>query len=246
MKCTLLLLLLWNDVLVNRSGHDIMGYHIYLKSTHSHCYLHEPWSTKTRISRNYPTARHSSETQCQSEKLKHLQKPFQTNRYSNGAEMKRTLQPYRRIMNINQETMQISGYASKSYLRNNTNLIDHLLTRHSIEISFKPTQIRNMLRSAEDSQETFSQSGVCRLPCPSGLFYVGTAERSTKTRISEYKRWCWLDQAEKSAVAEHEFKTTMQVTPPKFDDTVDFSIMWNYYQRLYREVIEIHKHRNNS
>lgn len=86
--------------------------------------------------------------------------------------------PRRRVVNSNQETKQISGDESLPIPKNVADHIGRELIRHNTKTSGKlMLQIRNRLRSIKDSQDTFSQSGVCR------MCFFGNAKRRTPTQL---------------------------------------------------------------
>ncbi|KAJ4445587.1 hypothetical protein ANN_12268, partial [Periplaneta americana] len=70
------------------------------------------------------------------------------------------------------------------------------------------------LRSAKNQLQAVSETTqksemklatVPRIPCSCGAVYIGTTQRSFKTRISEHRRNCRLGYVDKSAVAEHAY-----------------------------------------
>lgn len=109
---------------------------------------------------------------------------------------------------------------------------------------FKPTRkIQEVLRSAKDKRDPLATPGVYRIPCSYGKVYIGTTKRSIGTTVKEHKASCRLGQTTKSAVAEH---TLLQKDHEiKFEDSKVLARIKNYYPRMYREAIEIHKHVNN-
>lgn len=73
-------------------------------------------------------------------------------------EIKRALHPRRRKEHTNEEPEQLVEYVSLPYLKNITDRIGRLLTRHNNKTTFKPThQIVNILRSAKHPQNALSQ-----------------------------------------------------------------------------------------
>jgi predicted GIY-YIG superfamily endonuclease len=59
-----------------------------------------------------------------------------------------------------------------------------------------------MLRSVKDNLG-LNVPGVYQIPCECGKVYMGQTGRSIKTRCKEHRRHIYLDQPDKSAVAEH-------------------------------------------
>ncbi|KAJ4425635.1 hypothetical protein ANN_27831 [Periplaneta americana] len=104
---------------------------------------------------------------------------------------------------------------------------------------------------ADAQQPTLSQGqtrqiviyGVYRIPCSCGSVYIGTTQRSFKTRISEHRRNCCLGHVDKSAAAEHAYLEGEHKI--RFEDTDTLSDTTHFYARLHREAIEIYKHKNN-
>ncbi|KAJ4451055.1 hypothetical protein ANN_02492 [Periplaneta americana] len=81
------------------------------------------------------------------------------------------------------------------------------------------------------------------IPCSCGAVYIGTTQRSFKTRISEHRRNCRLGYIDKSAVAEHAYLEGEHKI--RFEDADTLSDTPHFYARLHREAIEIYKHKNN-
>jgi hypothetical protein len=70
-----------------------------------------------------------------------------------------------------------------------------------------------------------------RIPCECGKVYIGQTGRSIEARCKEHMRHIWLDQPEKSAVAEHSINTGHQID---FNNRAS-----GYMDRLVKEAIQI-------
>ena len=79
------------------------------------------------------------------------------------------------------------------------------------------------------------------IPYNCGQVYISTTKRTIKTRLQEHKRHCQLYQIVKSAVAEHIYLNEEHSI--NFEETQILSNTHHYHARLYREAIEIFKHK---
>lgn len=108
--------------------------------------------------------------------------------------------------------------------------IGHLMSKHNV--IYKPTKnIKEYLKSAKDRKDPLSIAGVYGIPRISGSVYVVTSGRSVNTRQKGHKNDCRLRRSERSNVTEH---------------TLLKAVSWkHYFTRLYREAVDIQKHKNN-
>lgn len=179
------------------------------------------------------------------EELEHLERAFEKNGYRK--------QEFRRCIrkaetsntNENREENNIRDKkAFLPYIPKVTDKIERLLRKVGIKTIFKPTRkIKDCLRSAKDKRDPLATPGIYRIPCTCGKVYIGTTMRSVNTRIKEHKSNCRLGHTEKSAVAEHTLNNSNHRI--RFEDTQVLATTNSYYARLYREAIEIHKHKDN-
>ncbi|KAJ4448092.1 hypothetical protein ANN_10104 [Periplaneta americana] len=82
-----------------------------------------------------------------------------------------------------------------------------------------------------------------KIPCSCGKVYIGTTQRSIRTRLTEHNRNCHLGQIDKWAVAAHAYQEGDHNI--RFKDTDILSTTTHFFPRLHREAIEIYKHDNN-
>ena len=235
------------DVLVKREDSGL-GHTVYRKPTHTDLYLnrnsnHHP-SQKFGIIR---TLAERAKKICQPSQLQaefeHLNNAFLANGYSRR-EIVRALKKTPERGTGEKVKEQVKTRAFLPYIPKVTDRIGKLLKRHGIGTVYKPSRkLQNSLRSAKDTRDPKTSSGVYRIPCSCGSVYIGTTKRSVNTRIKEHQRHCRLGQTEKSAVADHILNNLDHKIA--FEDTELLSSNRFYYPRLYREAIEIYKHPNN-
>ena len=96
-----------------------------------------------------------------------------------------------------------------------------------------------MLRSVKDSRDPLSTAGVYRIPCACGEVYIGTTQRSVKTRLKEHERHYRLILPDKSGVALDHLETGHKI---RFEETRVLCKTPHYYPWIHREIIEIFKH----
>lgn len=235
------------DVLLTRRGKHL-GHTVYRKPTHTDRYLqrnsnHHPCQKFGIIKTLTERARRICEPNAIDKELEHLKKALMANGYSKQ-EIQKSMQPTNNSKTMMHEQNQPIARAFLPYIPRVTDRIGRLLQKENIKTIYKPTRkVKECLRSAKDKRDPLSTPGIYRIPCTCGNVYVGTTKRSINTRIKEHKANCRLGQIEKSAIAEHTLtKTDHRI---KFEDTQVLATTSSYHARLYREAIEIHKHKNN-
>ena len=182
------------------------------------------------------------EPQYLNQELAYLQATFCANGYSKS-EFQRAIKPKTPAPET-QNSIPPIGKAFLPYIKNTTERIGHILKKHNITTTYKPTRkIKEILRSAKDSRDPLCTAGIYRIPCDCGQVYIGTTERTAKTRVQEHMRHCHLGQPDKSAVAEHSCLNADHNI--LFDNTQVLANTKHYYSRLHREAIEIFKHKNS-
>lgn len=104
-------------------------------------------------------------------------------------------------------------------------------TNSSTKVPAKKTtsQMRSYTRLAHER-------GTCGQVC------IGITKRSINTRIIKHKRYCGLEQKEKSAIAEHALEAGHKV---EFENTKLLARIKDYRTREHREATEISKHVHN-
>ena len=233
------------DILVTREG-EKLGHTVYRKPTHTDRYLnkdsnHHPCQKRGIIKTLTERARVICQPEHLGEEIKHLEEAFLKNGYSRK-EIRRAIKPSkgRKVPAIKEKS---TTKAFLQYIPKVTDRIGKLLEKHDIKTIYMPTRkIEESLRSAKDSRDPKTSSGVYRIPCSCGEVYIGTTKRSINTRIDEHRRHCRLLQGEKSSVAEHALINRDHTI--LFKDTQVLSNIKHYHTRLHREAIEICKHKN--
>jgi hypothetical protein len=97
------------------------------------------------------------------------------------------------------------------------------------------TKNRQLLRTVKDDL-SLKIPGVYCIPCECGKVYIGQTGRSTEARCKEHMRHIWLDQPEKSAVAEHSINTGHQID---FNNISLLDRASGYMDHLVKEAIQI-------
>ena len=117
------------------------------------------------------------------------------------------------------------------------------MEKPKLKIIYKPTtKLKELLRCVKDSRDPLPTAGVYKIPCACGKGYIGTTQRSVKTRLEEHERHCRLIQTEKSAVALNHLEIGHKI---KFEETRVLSKTPHYFPGIHREAIEIFKPTNN-
>ncbi|KAJ4427431.1 hypothetical protein ANN_25053 [Periplaneta americana] len=203
------------DVLVHRKPDGTLGHSVYRKPTHTDRYLHKssnhhPGQKRAMMKTLIERAQKISEPQHLRQEMAHLRAALSSNGYS-APEIRRAMHPRRDLNGPSQSHTLVQqkkkGTVFLPYHQNVTDRIGKILKRHDVDTVFLPTQqVRNMLRSVKDKRDKLVAAGVYRIPCSCGAVYIGTTQRSVKTRLVEHERNCRLGQLDKSAVAEHAFQ----------------------------------------
>jgi hypothetical protein len=84
--------------------------------------------------------------------------------------------------------------------------------------------------------------GVYGIPCECGKVYIGQTGSSIEARCKEHMRHIWLDQPEKSAVAEHSVNTRHQID---FSNITILDRTSGYMDRVVKKDIHIRSNRKN-
>ena len=144
---------------------------------------------------------------------------------------------------INQE--QPASKAFLPYIPRVTDRIGRLLRKENIRTIYKPTsKIKKCLRSAKDKRDPLSGSGIYRIPGSCGSVYVETTKRSVNTRIKEHKANCRL--VKNRQVRYRRIYSDENRPPYQFRrNPSSLATASSYHARLYRDTIEIHKHKDN-
>ncbi|KAJ4432356.1 hypothetical protein ANN_20975 [Periplaneta americana] len=199
------------DVMVQRRTDGTLGHDVYRKPTHTDRYLHKtskhhPGLKRAMMKTLINRARRVAEPRHIQRELSHVSTALMANGYSRP-EIKRAMRPRVTPSMRSQERATKKGTVFLPYLRNVTDRISRVLKRHEVETTFLPTkQIRNMLRSSKDKRDKLLSAGVYRIPCSCGKVYIGTTQRSVRTRLTEHNRNCRLGQIDKSAVAAYAYQ----------------------------------------
>ena len=233
------------DVLISRGNDHKLHHRVHRKPTHTDRYLHKdsnhhPSQKRGIIKTLTERARRICEPVYLSSEMNHLQLALQNNGYSRNY-IKRAIRPPRRSVRKDEETPK--GTAVLPYINRVTDRIGKLMRKHNIRTCFMPTnKIGDLLRSAKDTRDPLTSAGVYRIPCNCGDVYIGTTKRSVNTRLKEHMRHCRQIETEKSAVADHMWGQNHKIL---FDETQLLSNVTHYSTRIYREAIEIQKHKNS-
>ncbi|XP_053989899.1 uncharacterized protein LOC128882340, partial [Hylaeus volcanicus] len=128
------------------------------------------------------------------------------------------------------------------YIKGTTERIAKTLRKFDIETIFTTDRkIGQMLRNPKDSLH-LRTPGIYSIPCSCGKEYIGQTGRLIRTRLNEHMNNIKNVNTEKSAVAEHFYRTNHVI---EFDKANVLASIDNYQQRVIREAIEIVKQPQN-
>ena len=84
---------------------------------------------------------------------------------------------------IEKETFTILPYVSKL-----SDKLGKILKRHNLSVSFKTEQkVEHFFNSGKDKTDPILGSGVYRVPCSCGRFYIGRTNQQLGERLQEHK-----------------------------------------------------------
>jgi hypothetical protein len=119
--------------------------------------------------------------------------------------------------------------------------VSRLLAKFNIQTVHIPDKNIHLLRPVKDKLG-LRTVGIYRISCEWGKVYVGQTGRTIGARLKEHRRHVRLNQAERSAVAEHSLTTYHRI---HFDGASKLGTVTRYMDRLVGEAIEIRLHPDN-
>ena len=102
------------------------------------------------------------------------------------------------------EKTEYQSSVSLPYIGSASHKIERILKEASIQLYHSSeNKLFRSLCTHKDSVNEFQKPGVYRIPCESGLVYIGETGRNLSLRLKEHKTNCEKAELEKSAVAKH-------------------------------------------
>ncbi|XP_071053515.1 uncharacterized protein [Onthophagus taurus] len=233
------------DVLVTRTTNGDIELGVYRKKTHTNRYLqacshHHPQQKRSVIRTLFQRAARL----CEGENLKKEQHFLRGVLQKNGYTSRDINQAIKqRKQKEDTVSTKLLGFICLRYVSGVTERIARHLKKNDIVVRYGTvSKIRNTLPIAKDKLTPLKGAGVYRLSCSCGKVYVGQTGRNVECRIKEHERDVRLKKTQQSAVAEHCHAKGHRID---FEQTKVLARDNRYYQRLTREAIEIHRHKNN-
>ena len=129
------------------------------------------------------------------------------------------------------------------YVEGTTDKLGRLLRKRNINTVFSAkSKISSFFPKTRSSNNKLDNPGVYSIPCDCGEVYIGQTGRNVSTRVKEHFSHMKHQHEDKSAVAEHHWKTGHKI---QLDQTKILVKENRFWPRLYREAIEIHKNPQN-
>ena len=133
------------------------------------------------------------------------------------------------------------------YIPKLSDKLKRILKKHKLSVAFKNSNItQNFFNNGKDKTSPILGSGVYRIPCSCGCFYVGRTQQQLGERLSEHKSS--IDKAMRlrqrpevfdSALAQHVYESPHHFI--LFDETSIVAPVKGLTQ-VFREAVEIKKH----
>lgn len=233
------------DILVKKKNNGSLGHTVYRKPTHTNRYLnansnHNPSQLSSVINTLVTRSKRLADKDHIHEELDLLSNALQANGFSKYL-IDKSINKRKKTNPETEEEPPLS-IAILPYIKGSTDKISRILKNNKIKTIYKSeNKISSLLRSPKDHIPHESH-GIYKIPCGAcEMVYIGRCNRKISCRIAEHK----VDVTNRrltSSIVQHVLNEGHKID---FNNTTTIASIYNETNRIYREAIEIHKHKNN-